>query len=112
MIGSAWAERNARYTGRPVRELLQPTPDRAGRQVGLWVITFALNAVVLAVFIEALGTTAVGDAVLLGVLAWLGWAATLSAWPVIHAGQPAVTSRRRGPSCIGSRGVRLSVAAV
>jgi hypothetical protein len=47
-----------------------------------------VNAAVFALFLRALGITETGGAILLGVTAWLAWAATLSSWPVIFARQP------------------------
>lgn len=86
LLGTRWARYVSGYTGAPEREILQPADPV--RPLGLWAVAFLLNALVLALLVRALGLATVGEAVVLGVLVWVGLGATFSLWPVAFARQP------------------------
>jgi hypothetical protein len=84
VFGLRWATLIKGYTGLTDQALGAGLP----RKVILWVIGFLVNAIVVALLVRALGIGSASDAILLGVLLWLGIGATFSSWPPIHANQP------------------------
>ena len=54
----------------------------------IWLVGFLVNATVLAIVIEELNLTRVGEAVLVATLGWLAFGATLSSWPAAFARWP------------------------
>jgi Protein of unknown function (DUF1761) len=53
-----------------------------------WLVTVLLNSYVLAGLFSMTGMTSLGMGLMLAIVAWLGFAFTLSSWDVIFAKQP------------------------
>lgn len=90
VFGKRWAALVKSY-GRPYAENpkldpLQPTNPLS--PMGVWLIGFLVNGLVLALLVNALGMTGAGDAIVLAIFVWAGFAATLSSWPAAFAGWP------------------------
>jgi hypothetical protein len=84
-LGGVWARNVSRYAGIPENEVL------AGSIVAptaKWFLTMLVNAIVLALAVEAVGADSALDGVVLGIALWLGIGATLSTWPPIFARMP------------------------
>ena len=85
VMGMRWAGLVSRYTGITQEELMRGDQERA---IVIWAVGMLVNALVLAIIIRTLGLTSLADAVVLGVLVWLGFGASFSSWPVAFARQP------------------------
>jgi hypothetical protein len=84
-LGRVWARNVSRYAGIPENEVM------AGSIVAptaKWLVTMLVNAIVLALAVEAVGADSALDGVVLGIALGLGIGATLSAWPSIFARMP------------------------
>jgi hypothetical protein len=65
-----------------------PRPRPGPRQMALGMLVGLVNAWVIAVFALNLHASSIGDAVLLGVLIWFGFAATFKTAQVAFEGRP------------------------
>ena len=86
VLGRRWAGIVAGYTGIPATEIEAGAAQPPA--LGKWLAAFAVNAVVLALAVEATGTDSLGDGLLLGLVLGLGIAVSLAAWPPIFARMP------------------------
>jgi hypothetical protein len=84
-FGTLWAKFVKAYTGASEADLM---PSNIPVTMGLWLLSFLVNAVVMAILIREIGIGNLRDGIALGVIAWAGLALPLSSWPVIHARQP------------------------
>lgn len=86
VLGGFWARQVSRYTGRSADEI----QAEAGRGVplGKWVVSMAINAIVLGLAVKAIGADSVGEGIVLGAALWLGLAAIATSWPPIFARMP------------------------
>jgi hypothetical protein len=84
IFGLRWGNLVKSYAGLSDAQLSAQLPQK----MLLWLIGFLVNALVLELLIRALNIGEAQDALLLGVLVWLGFGATFSSWPPIHANQP------------------------
>lgn len=83
-FGLRWATLTKRYTGLLDAELSAGMPMKAG----LWFVGFLVNALALAALVKLTNTTNLTGALTLGALVTVGFGATVSSWPPIHARQP------------------------
>ena len=82
LFGKKWAELSGMKTSEA--EMKKEMPK--GAVLGL--ITAFIQAAILSAFIVGLGAAAIGDALAVGFLAWLGFSATLQFGAVIWEKQP------------------------
>jgi hypothetical protein len=90
LFGTRWASLVKTY-GRPFAENPRLDPMRPANPLmpmGVWLIGFLVNALVLSLAIKLLGIGSVGSATGLALLVWLAFAATLSSWPAAFARWP------------------------
>jgi hypothetical protein len=90
LFGTRWASLVKTY-GRPFAENPRLDPMRPANPLmpmGVWLIGFVVNALVLSLAIKLLGIGSVGSATGLALLVWLAFAATLSSWPAAFARWP------------------------
>lgn len=83
-LGLRWGNLVKGYAGLSDAQLSANLPQK----MLLWLLGFLVNALVLELLIRGLNINGVQDALLLGALVWLGFGATFSSWPAIHANQP------------------------
>jgi hypothetical protein len=85
-LGRFWARHVSRYTGIPEGDITsaasQATP------LAKWLVAIAINAVVIALTVEAVDADSASDGVVLGLIVALGFGATFSSWPAIFARMP------------------------
>ncbi len=84
-FGKLWGGFVKRYSGLSDADLM---PANISLTMGSWLLGFLANALALAVLIRGLGLNTLRDAILLGVMVWVGFGLVISSWPVIHAKQP------------------------
>jgi hypothetical protein len=86
VLGSFWARQVSRYAGIPESDVTsgasQATP------LAKWLLVIAINAVVMALTVEAMGADSADDGVVLGLVLGIGFGVTLSSWPPIFARMP------------------------
>ncbi len=90
LFGRRWTALVKGY-GRPFADnpKLDPMqPANPLMPMGVWLIGFLVNALVLALLLSLLAISSLGDGILLGILVWAGFAATLSSWPAAFAKWP------------------------
>jgi hypothetical protein len=85
VFGNIWSRQVTRWTGILEDHLAEGGPARA---VAKWLVGMAVNAVALALALEAMGADSVGDGIVAGLVLGLGLGATVLAWPVIFARAP------------------------
>jgi hypothetical protein len=90
LFGRRWAGLVKTY-GRPYGDdpnldPMQPANPLA--PMGVWLVGFLINAFVLALAINLLGSSSIGGAIGVGIAAWAGFAAPLSSWPAAFARWP------------------------
>lgn len=85
-FGGFWARQVSRYSGLPEDEITREAsrPHTLGR----WLASIVVSAVVLAMTVEAVGASSVGEGLVLGVVLTVGFGATLASWPPIFARMP------------------------
>jgi hypothetical protein len=86
VMGGFWARQVSRYAGIPEGEVT--TGSAKARPLTNWLVSIAINAVVLALAVEAVGADSPGEGVVLGIALWLGLGASFSSWPPIFARMP------------------------
>ena len=86
VFGTPWARSVSAWTGAGVDELLEP-PNLPSR-LGYWMVAFGVNAIAMAMLLEAVDASSFGDVVLVAILTTVGFAAPLLSWPAIFAGMP------------------------
>ena len=86
VLGGFWARQVSRYAGIPKSEV-RARSSKAG-PLTRWLVTMAINAVVLALAVKAVGADSPTDGVVLGFTLWLGFGASFSSWPPILARMP------------------------
>lgn len=86
VFGNYWARHVSEYSRIPEAEI---TGD-AGRpaSLGKWLVAAGVNAVALALAVEAIGADSAGDGAALGIVLGVGMGATLASWPVIFTRMP------------------------
>lgn len=89
LFGTIWATHVKRYSGLSDADLTPANPTAMLRTMGLWLLTYLANALVLAVLIRATNTASIQEAIVLALITGIGFGLTISSWPVIHARQPA-----------------------
>jgi hypothetical protein len=85
VFGRIWAAQVTRWTGRTEEELGE---GGAAPALAKWLVGMFVNAVVLALALEAMGGDSIGDGIVAGLVLGLGFGVTVLAWPVIFAGAP------------------------
>ena len=85
VFGRYWARQASRYAGIPEDELLGGNP---ALPFAKWLVGMAVNAVALALAVEAVGADSAGDGIVLGVVLGIGFGATVFSWPAIFARVP------------------------
>lgn len=86
VMGRFWTRQVSRYTGIPAQEI----EAEAGRPqpLALWLTGMAVNGIVLALAVKAIGADSVGEGVAVGAVLGIGLGSTLSSWPPIFARMP------------------------
>jgi Protein of unknown function (DUF1761) len=85
VMGDRWRGWIMAYTHLSESEVGSSNP---GLMLLKWFVTVLLNSYVLAGLFSMTGITTLGTGLMLAVVAWLGFAFTLSSWDVIFAKQP------------------------
>ena len=86
VLGTYWARQVARYSGASEAAIT----SGAAQPVSLlkWVVSMAVNVIVLALVIEGVGADSAVEGMTLGMMVALGFGATFSGWPPIFARMP------------------------
>jgi hypothetical protein len=85
-LGRFWARHVSRYAGIPEGEITSGASQTAS--LAKWLVAIAINAVVVALAVEAVDADSAGDGVVLALILGIGLGATVSSWPAIFARMP------------------------
>lgn len=86
VMGGVWARQVFGYAGIPENETISGS-SRPG-PVAKWLASIAVNAVILALVVRAVGAESLGEGLVVGIVFWLGFGATSTSWPPIFARMP------------------------
>ncbi|MEX2210944.1 MAG: DUF1761 domain-containing protein [Gaiellaceae bacterium] len=85
VLGNRWAGYVTGFTRMSKEELAAGSMAAA---LPKWLVGMAVNAIALALALEAMGADSVGDGIVAGLVLGIGLGATLMSWPVIFARMP------------------------